>query len=82
MHWHAILSDLFGPGTWGTAGNIVAAVLLGALSAVAAYLGRHRIGRGLAAWWSKHHGPYAIAQHQEALRRHEEAKHDAGGDAS
>lgn len=32
------------------------------------------VGRTLAAWWAKHHGPHAIAQQREALRQHEEAK--------
>jgi hypothetical protein len=69
-----ILRDLFGPGTWGTGGNVIAAVLLGALGALSAWLGRNKIGRALAAWWAVHHGPHAIAQHREALRQHEEAK--------
>lgn len=70
----SILRDLFGPGTWGTAGNLVAWVICGALGAGGAYLLRHRIGRGLAGWWNRHHRQHAIEQHLEALRRHEEEK--------
>jgi hypothetical protein len=59
-----ILRDLFGPGTWG---NVVAAVLLGALGALSAWLGRNKIGRSLAAWWAKHLRKHAIEHHQEAM---------------
>lgn len=31
---------------------------------------RDHIGRHLAAWWARHHGPHAVAQHREALRQH------------
>lgn len=74
-----ILLDLFGPGTWGTGGNLVAWVICGVIGAVTTYLLRHVIGKRLAAWWAKHHGPHAIAQHREALRLHEEAKKREGG---
>jgi hypothetical protein len=74
MHWHAFFSDLFGPGTWGAGGNLAAAPILAAVSLLAAYLGRHKIGRTLAAWWALHHGPHAIAQHREALRQHEASR--------
>lgn len=70
----SILRDLFGPGTWGAGGNLAAAPILAVISGGVAWLLRHKIGRGLAAWWAKHHGPHAIAQHREALRQHEEAK--------
>jgi GH25 family lysozyme M1 (1,4-beta-N-acetylmuramidase) len=69
-----ILDDLFGPGTWGTGGNMVAWVLCGAIGGAAAFLLRHKIGKRLAAWWAFHHGPHAVAQHLEALRLHEAAK--------
>lgn len=52
---HALLLTLFGPGTWGAGGNIAAAPILAACAALAAYLGRHRIGRVMSAWWGKHH---------------------------
>jgi hypothetical protein len=79
----AILFDLFGPGTWGTGGNLVASALLGAGGLLLAWITHKlgilsklmdRVGRILAAWWAKHHGPHAVAQHLEALRRHEEDK--------
>ena len=72
-----IVADLFGPGTWGTGGNIVAWVLCGAVSGTAAYLLRHRIGARLAAWWDRHHGPYAVRRHKQALREHEQEKRAA-----
>ena len=71
MGW---LADLFGPGTWGTGGNMVAWVICGAISAAAAYLLRHRIGRNLAAWWDLHHGPHAVRRHRQAMEEHEAAK--------
>lgn len=61
MHWHAILLDLFGAGTWGAGGNMVAWVLCGALTAVGTYLMRHR----LRAWWHHPHGA-ALAEIREA----------------
>ena len=77
-----LLRDLFGPGTWGTGGNLVATVILGALSLIAAFLGRHKIGKALAGWWDKHHGPKAVERHKQALREHEEARkrEDGNGD--
>lgn len=74
MHWHAIILALFGSGTWGAGGNLIAWVICGVLGAVGAFLLRRLIGRHLAAWWSVHHGPHAIEQHMEALRRHEAEK--------
>lgn len=74
MHWRTILLDLFGPGTWGTAGNIVAAVILGVLSAVTAFLARHKITARAAALWDRHHGPRAVERHKQALREHEAEK--------
>lgn len=74
----SIFRDLFGPGTWGTGGNVVAAALLAIPGVVAAWFGRHKIGRGLASWWAKHHGPHAIAQHKQALREHEAEKRGEG----
>lgn len=73
-----ILRDLFGPGTWGVAGNIVAALICGAAAALGAWLGRHKIGRALAAWWNRHHARHAIEQHKQALREHEAEKRGEG----
>lgn len=70
----SILDALFGPGTWGTGGNLVAWGLCGVLGAIGMWLGRNLIGKHLAAWWSKHHGEYAVKHHLEALRRHEQEK--------
>lgn len=74
MHWRTILLDLFGAGTWGAGGNMVAWVLCGVLTAVGTYLLRHQIGRRVAAFWAVHHGPHAIEQHKQALREHEAEK--------
>ena len=52
----ALVRDLFGPGTWGAGGNLVAWVLCGALSLAFAYLFRNRAGPALARWWHRHHG--------------------------
>lgn len=41
--------------TGGTWSNVVAAVECGVPAAVAAWVGRHRIGRALARWWRSHH---------------------------
>jgi hypothetical protein len=62
-----VLWILFGPGTWGAGGNLAAWVMCGGLGFLGAYLLRERIGPPLAAWWARHHGPHAIAQHREAL---------------
>lgn len=64
-----ILRDLFGPGTWGTGGNLVAAVLLGGLGVAFGYLFRDRIGPKLAAWWTRHASD-GFGDELAALRRH------------
>lgn len=61
-----VLRDLFGPGTWGTGGNLVAWVLCGAVAAVGTYLLRNRIGPALSRFWKKHHGEPATAAHVQA----------------
>jgi hypothetical protein len=76
MIWDSVGRALFGPGTWGTAGNLVASVLLGAIGVVTAFLGRNRIRRAvidLHALWARHH-PHnaalaAIAEDAAAARR-------------
>lgn len=74
----SILRDLFGAGTWGTGGNIVAAVILGALGALSAWLGRNKITARLAAHWDRHHGPLAVKRHRQALLEHEAARREDG----
>lgn len=74
MHWHAIGSDVWRVIWDATWGNNMAAIEWTVALAVAGYLGRHHIGRVLAAWWAFHHGPHAIAQQREALRQHEAEK--------
>jgi hypothetical protein len=69
-----LLDDLFGPGTWGTGGNMVAWVICGVLAVTGGWIFKDVIGRKAAAWWAKHHGPHEIEQHLEALRRHEQEK--------
>lgn len=60
---------------WGaTWGNNVAWLESLAAGAAAVWLFRDHIGRQLAAWWAKHHGPHAVAQYREALRQHEEGR--------
>lgn len=51
----AILRDLFGPGTWGTGGNLVASALLFTLGVIGAWLGRHRIRAFVTGFWERHH---------------------------
>lgn len=75
---HALLLTLFGPGTWGAGGNVAAAPVLAVPAGLAAYLGRHRIGKNLAAWWDFHHGPHAVKRHKQALREHEASKQEGG----
>jgi hypothetical protein len=70
----SVLNDLFGAGTWGAGGNVVVDAGGMMLGSLAGYLGRDHIGRKLAAWWAKHHGPHAIEQHKQALREHEASK--------
>lgn len=69
-----VLRDLFGPGTWGTGGNLIAWVICGAIGAGAAYTLRHKIGKRLAAWWDFHHGPKAEKRHLNALRARDEER--------
>lgn len=76
MHYRAIWDALFGAGTWGAGGNLVAWVICGAIAAGAAWLGRHKIGRALAAWWALHFGPHAVEHHKQALREHEAEKRE------
>lgn len=57
---------------WGaTWGNNMAALEWWALLAVPGWLLRHHIGRHLAAWWDRHHGPLEVERHKQALREHE-----------
>lgn len=79
-----LLRDLFGPGTWGTGGNLVAWVLCGAATAAGAYIFRDWLGPRLARWLHRHHGEHLRAeleqvesrlakrldQHAEALKAH------------
>lgn len=51
----SILSDLFGAGTWGTGGNLVAAFLLGVPGAALAWWKRDHIGRALSAFTARWH---------------------------
>jgi hypothetical protein len=71
LHWVSTYWDWAGS-------NIGAMPACGAIAlgvgAPVTYLLRDQIGRRLAAWWAKHHGPHAIAQHLEALRQHDAEK--------
>jgi hypothetical protein len=73
MHYRTILLDLFGPGTWGAGGNLVAWVICGALGAAGTYLLRHR----LRAWWAAHH-PHSAALAE--IRQIAEAAHRIAAD--
>lgn len=55
-------------------GNVIAEPVIFLASAAVVWLLRDRIGRHLAAWWHKHHGPHAIAEHRQALAEHEASK--------
>jgi hypothetical protein len=58
-------------GTWSNAIEQAEGALVIVLGG---WVGRDHVGRKLAAWWAKHHGPHAIAQHKQALREHEADK--------
>lgn len=61
--------------TWGNNTAWLESLIVGG---VAVWAFRDHIGKHLAAWWAKHHGPHAIAQHREAMCQHEkEKKNDA-----
>lgn len=66
---HAVWAVVWGA-TWG---NNMAAVEWGAAMCVGGYLGRNHIGRKIAAWWDKHHGPLAVERHKQALKEHEQS---------
>ena len=81
----AILRDLFGPGTWGTGGNLVAWALCGAVAAIGAYLLRDVIGRRLAAWFHRHYAGHLhgeLAAMEGRLKAHISAEADRAGGAS
>lgn len=60
---------------WGaTWGNNMAAAEWSLLLGIPGWLARDHIGRKLAAWWARHHGPHAVEQHKQALREHEAEK--------
>ena len=59
---------------WRWAGSNVGAMpACSIVAAVFGILGRNWIGRRLAKWWDKHHGPHAVNRHLEALQAHHEA---------
>jgi len=75
----AWLSPAFRAVVWdATWGNNMAAVEWGAVMGALGWAARHRIGRNLAAWWDKHHGPHAVERHKQALREHAEETRQAG----
>ena len=55
MDIKTILNNLFGPGTWGTGGNMVAWILCGTLTMTSAYFLRGFLGKRLASWFHGHH---------------------------
>lgn len=50
--------------------NFAPDVVLTAFAAVPVWLGRHKIGRSLAAWWAKHHHQHAVQAHLDAMTRY------------
>lgn len=50
--------------------NFAPDLALTAAAALAAFLGRHKLGAKLAAWWARHHHEHAVQQHLEALSRY------------
>lgn len=81
MHWAAFWHDVVAVAWLATWGNNTAAVEWAVAVGVAGYLGRHKIGRHVAAWWDKHSGPHAVKRHKQALREHEAEKTQRGEDA-
>ncbi len=76
--FQVVLHDLYAV-MWGaTWGNNMAWLESLAVTGAVLFAKRDAVGRHAAAWWAKHHGPHAIAQHREALRQHEEAKREDG----
>lgn len=73
MNLGGILLALFGPGTWGTAGNLVAAVICAAFAAAWGWLFRHRIR----SWWARIH-PHS--EDLAEIRRLAEAAHRIAAD--
>jgi hypothetical protein len=68
--WHLFFSWPAG-GTWS---NMIASLEWVAVAGAAVWLFRDRIGRRLAAWWHKHHGPHLARTHLEVLRAHDEER--------
>ena len=66
--WHVVWDT-----TWG---NNVAWLESLVILAVFTWLFRDYIGKYLAAWWARHHGPHEIEHHLEALRRWEKEKQE------
>jgi hypothetical protein len=58
--------------TWlATWGNNMAWLESLAAAGLVAWLARDHIGRHLAAWWDRHHGPHVVKRHKQAMREHE-----------
>lgn len=76
-HLYAILWGA----TWGNNTAWLESLIVGGL---AVWVFRDHIGKRLAAWWAKHHGPHAINQHLEALRvdREQSPGRNPGQDAN
>lgn len=72
-----VISLFFSWPAGGTWSNMIASFEWAIVAFTCIWLFRDHIGRHLAKWWHKHHGPHAVEQHLEALRRHEENKHGA-----
>lgn len=72
-----VLHDLWRVLWVATWGNNTAALEWAVAGVAIAYLKRDTIGRHLAAWWAKHHGPHEVEHHLEALRLHEAEKRTA-----
>jgi hypothetical protein len=70
----AVLHDLYAVAWLATWGNNMAWLESLAVTGAVVWLARNPIGRRLAAFWSRHHGPHAVAQHKQALREHEAEK--------
>jgi hypothetical protein len=62
---------IFWDSTWG---NNVAWLESLAVAALGGFLFRDTIGRKLAAWWDKHHGPHVVRRHKQAMREYEAEK--------
>jgi hypothetical protein len=64
---HKVFLIYFGIPSGAVWSNVLAEPLCVVLGFLAAFPLRHKIGKTLAAWWHKHHGPHLAATFDERL---------------